>query len=143
MKIKFFAIIIGILLSLTNSFEAQSQCSQDVIYKKITETAKSDTLILLREFIIDENSPENNSWTISLKDNTEYKIYLFTENKKDQITLYKILKKEKIAVKTISGEDLKNYIKISTENKGASQILLNKTDNKNCVFGAIYFSKKI
>lgn len=143
MKKLFVTISLSIILITFFNTNVNSQCSEDYIYKKITETAKKDSLILIRNFIYNKENPELNSWTVSLKNNTNYKIYFFTKNEKDELFLYKITKKEKIVINTIFAQKDKNYIEILNDKSGVYQIQIKTNNENNCIFGALYFENNI
>lgn len=133
------AIIISIII--INSFYAKAQCDYELVYKKITKVAKSDTLIIIRDFIPDQINNPQNLWIISTKANTNYKIYFFSETDKPELYLYKITKTEKIIVNSIIDIKKNNSIDIYNKEDVVYQIEL-KTDNAGkCYFAALFFTK--
>lgn len=136
---KKFLIIISIIIMY--SFNVNAQCDYDLVYKKITKAAKADTLIIIRDFIPDQINNPQNSWLISLKANTNYKIFFFSETQKAELYLYKITKSEKIIVNSIIDVNKNNSIDIYNTQDMVYQIEM-KTDNiDKCSFAALFFTK--
>ncbi len=136
-----FIIFISFIFLLPSK-KLYAQCDYNYIYNKITKTAKSDTLIIIRDFLPDKINNPSNTWVISLKANTKYRIYYFSENENDEMYIYKITKKEKIIVNSIFSKKNNNFVTILNTKDQIYQIKL-KTENPNkCFFSALFYLQR-